>query len=40
MILTLRCPVFISYIQFNIGNIIFEYIDKLNNQLVVNKQYC
>ena len=35
--MTLRCPVFISYIQFNIGNIIFEYID---NQLVVNKQYC
>lgn len=35
--MTLRCPVFISYIQFNIENIIFEYID---NQLVVNKQYC
>ena len=38
--MTLRCQVFISYIQFNTINIIFEYIDKLNNQLVVNKQYC
>ena len=38
---TLGFPVFISYIQFNTGNIIFEYRDKLNNdQLVVNKQYC
>ena len=35
--MTLRCLVFISYIQFNIGNIIFEYRDRLNNQLVVNK---
>ena len=38
---TLGFPVFTSYIQFNTGNIIFEYRDKLNNdQLVVNKQYC
>ena len=34
--MTLRCLVFISYIQFNTRNIIFEYIDKLNNQLINN----
>ena len=38
---TFGFPVFTSYIQFNTGNIIFEYRDRLNNdQLVVNKQYC
>lgn len=33
--------VFMSYIQSNTGNIIFEYRDSLyNNQEVFNKEYC
>lgn len=33
--------VFMSYIQFNTGNIIFEYRDSLyDNQEVFNKEYC
>lgn len=38
---TLGFPVFMSYIQFNTGNIIFEYRDSLyDNQEVFNKEYC
>ena len=38
---TLGFSVFMSYIQFNTGNIIFEYRDSLyDNQEVFNKEYC
>lgn len=38
---TFEFSTFASYIQFDTGNIIFEYRDRFNNdQVVVNKQYC